>query len=231
MEDPVRLTEPLAGASLSVWGLLGPVGGSMGASERPDREDGAEGPEQSPARDTASTILSMPVVRYPAAVAAALVVLDCVFAFRDGRWISLAVSAPVLLFLVSLASGALARLADSGRAQDSEAEPAAPLPPLPPAPEAAPAWALQARKIERDKALYAVGAILRKRGERSGSSREIWETEIAEFEAYLVGRFGQLGKAPPPDLHAKVLMADRDAASHGDYREGLAGQFARMLEG
>jgi hypothetical protein len=203
----------------------------MGASDRAEQEEGAEGPKQSPARDTASTILSMPVVRYPAAVAAALVAVDCIVSFRDGRWLGFAMTLPVLLFLAALASGALSRVADSGRTRDPDTEPAAPLPPLQPLPEAAPAWALQARKIERDKALYAVGAILRRRGERQGSSREIWETEIAEFEAYLVERFGQLGKAPPLDLHAKVLMADRDAASHGDYREGLAGQFARMLEG
>jgi hypothetical protein len=203
----------------------------MGASERLDGENGAGETGPSPTRDTASTILSMPVVRYPAAVAAVLVVVDCAVSFMDGRWIGLAVNVPVLVFLAALASGALARLADSGRVQDPETEPAAALPPLTSPPEAAPGWALQARKIERDKALYAVGAILRKRGERSGSSREIWETEVAEFEAYLSGRFGQLGKAPPADLHARVLMADRDAASHGDYREGLAGQFARLLEG
>jgi|WetSurMetagenome_2_1015567.scaffolds.fasta_scaffold107380_2 hypothetical protein len=203
----------------------------MGASDRLDREGGAEETKRPPARDTARTILSMPVVRYPAAVASVLVAVDCAVAFRDGRWISFAVTLPVLIFLVSLASGALSRLVDSGEVQEPETERAEPLPPLPPASEAAPGWALQAHKIERDKALYAVGAILRRRGERQGSSREIWETEIAEFEAYLTERFGQLGKAPPLDLHAKVLMADRDAASHGDYREGLAGQFAGMLEG
>jgi hypothetical protein len=196
-----------------------------------DGEGGGPAPKSAPARDTATALLSMPAVRYPAAVAAVLVAVDCVVALRDGRWGHLAMTAPLLLFLVALASGALSRLTDPGRVPPERAEPQSLRPPKAPANEPLPGWALQARKIERDKALYTVGAILRRRGERQGSSREIWETEIAEFESYLTERFGQLGKAPPDDLHAKVLLADRDAASHGDYREGLAGHFARMLEG
>ncbi len=200
-----------------------------------DREElsdpGTGGGEHPPAGDTLRTILSMPAVRYPAAVAAVLVAAYCAVALRDERWLRLTLSAIVLLFLATLASGVLSRLTDAGKPPAEKAI----APPDLPAPawvaEKQPAWGPQARKIERDKALYVVGAILRRRGERSGSSREIWETEIAEFEAYLAERFTQIGKTPPADLRAKILLADRDAASHGDYREGLAGQFARILEG
>lgn len=200
-----------------------------------DREEpsgpGTGGEEHPPARDTVKTILSMPAVRYPAAVAAVLVAVYCAVAFRDERWLRLALSAAVLLLLTALASGVLARLTDPGKPPAAKAAAPPDLPAPAWAAENQPVWALQARKIERDKALYAVGAILRRRGERSGSSREIWETEMAEFEAYLAERFKQIGKTPPADLHAKILLADRDAASHGDYREGLAGHFARILEG
>ena len=202
------------------------------ASENLQGQDRASGDvHRTPAKGTATAILSMPLVRYPAAVAAVLVTVDCLTAILDNRWLSLAVNAPVVVFLSALASGALSRLADSGRLEEPhEAQPAGePKPAAPPV--STEVGTIQVRKIERDKALYAVGAILRRRAERSGSSHEIWTTEIGEFEAYLTERFGQLGKAPPPDLHARTLMADRDAASHGDYREALAQNFARILEG
>jgi hypothetical protein len=161
---------------------------------------------------------------------AVVVFVDLLYAGFAARWVRGALDAFLLLILAALASGEAARrIALKGSALEAARE--EPGRGRGDARGRRERWPIQARKIERDKALYAVSLVLSRRPVRSGSARQIWSEEIDAFEAYLSHRFEELSIPVPQDLRDKILKADREASGRRDYAESMALQFVTILEG